>query len=229
MEGTGLWARVRTQRHETALWVAVSEGHRAVVDALLAAGADPAAEDLRGVSPLTQAAAYGRVDIIEKIARARPRAFQTKSAALGLRRATLNGSKPAVRAMLDGGVPVNARPRGLPPALLAAAVSDVACLAELLASGADHEERDRDGLTALHWAVRANNERSVRLLLLCGADRNAKDKLGRVPADEAWTASMRELLRPVVREPLTDDEDEDAAATGPARQARSPGRRCALS
>ncbi|KAK7793503.1 hypothetical protein R5R35_001839 [Gryllus longicercus] len=203
---------VRSRLRETALWMAASEGHKEVVEALLAAGADPGAEDKTGASPLTQAAAGGQAEIIELMAKARPKAFRSKSAALALRRATLNGHALAVRALLAGGVPPNARVRGFPSALLSAAIADSGCVAELLAAGADTDARDADGRTALHWAVWAEEHASIRLLVSYEADPFAKDNHGRTPVEDASSDAVRRML-------TAPKDPQPAAAAAPAAAA----------
>ncbi|GLG97946.1 Ankyrin repeat and sterile alpha motif domain-containing protein 1b [Gryllus bimaculatus] len=86
MDASGWWKRVRSRLRETALWMAASEGHKEVVEALLAAGADPGAEDKTGASPLTQAAAGGQADIIELMAKARPEAVSRVQSGVGNRK-----------------------------------------------------------------------------------------------------------------------------------------------
>src|SRR5690606_10758939 len=52
---------------------------------------------------------------------------------------------------------------------------------ELLAQGADANERSVDGTTALHWAVYRNDVELVELLLRKGADPNARNDYGATP------------------------------------------------
>jgi len=62
-------------------------------------------------------------------------------------------------------------------------------VAYLLAWDAEVNAEDASGLTPLHLAIKASEElkstRSVRHLLIKGADRNMKDKMGRTPMDIA--------------------------------------------
>src|SRR6187551_3635951 len=53
--------------------------------------------------------------------------------------------------------------------------------ARLLDSGADVSARADDGTTPLHWATRADNFDTVKLLLDAGADASAADLYGITP------------------------------------------------
>ena len=68
------------------------------------------------------------------------------------------------------------------PALVDAAKrGDRDTLRSLLAKRADANVPERDGTTALHWAVRGNDEASTRLLLRAGARVNAANRYGVTP------------------------------------------------
>lgn len=53
--------------------------------------------------------------------------------------------------------------------LSAARHEDVRCTAIALAMGANVDSQDKEGNTALHWAVKHGNRNLMRLLLGCGA------------------------------------------------------------
>src|SRR5579872_2530190 len=52
---------------------------------------------------------------------------------------------------------------------------------EILKTHPDVNRREPDGTTALHWAVRANDEETARLLLSSGAQVNAANRYGVAP------------------------------------------------
>lgn len=52
----------------------------------------------------------------------------------------------------------------------------------LVLYGADINEKDNTGKTALHYAARNNNDESIDILLLHDADLNAVDNSGKKPA-----------------------------------------------
>jgi ankyrin repeat protein len=54
-------------------------------------------------------------------------------------------------------------------------------------------QADEDGVTALHTATQGRNPEVVRYLLSKGADRDARDSLGKTPADWARRAGHREI------------------------------------
>jgi ankyrin repeat protein len=69
--------------------------------------------------------------------------------------------------------------------------------AYLLAWNCDVNSTDSNGLTPLHLAVKSSEEikssRSVRHLLIKGASRSIRDKLGRTPLDIARMYTNKEL------------------------------------
>ena len=67
--------------------------------------------------------------------------------------------------------------------LTAAAKGDVATVKAVLASGANANVKDEDGLNALMYAARKDNAAVIAALIGGGADINAKDNGG-------WTALM---------------------------------------
>jgi hypothetical protein len=87
-----------------------------------------------------------------------------------------------VMAAWDAGL-VNAKDIiGGTPLHRAARHGQAAVAVALLAVGADKDAKDRNGLTALHWAAR-ESEAVARVLLAAGADKGAKDRDGDTPAE----------------------------------------------
>lgn len=64
------------------------------------------------------------------------------------------------------------------PVADAAMEGDVEGVETLLRSGADVNEPQPDGMTALHWAADRNDERVARLLMEAGADVTARTRIG---------------------------------------------------
>ncbi|KAK7793499.1 hypothetical protein R5R35_001835 [Gryllus longicercus] len=67
----------RTRHRQTALCLAACHGHAEVAAVLLAAGADPGAEDAMGATPLARAAAAGHHAVVALFAAARPKAVSS--------------------------------------------------------------------------------------------------------------------------------------------------------
>jgi len=91
-----------------------------------------------------------------------------------------------------------AAPQNAPPLVAAAERGDRGAVGRLLDGGTDVDTRAVDGTTALHWAVRADELDTVRLLLAAGADAAAEDRYGVTPlylaAENGSTAVVAALL-----------------------------------
>ena len=83
------------------------------------------------------------------------------------------GDAARVGALLDEGVPADAKSRGFPAIHRAAQADSVAVLELLVAAGADLEAVDRSGHTALARAALFGRAAAVSFLLESGADPNA--------------------------------------------------------
>lgn len=79
----------------------------------------------------------------------------------------------------------------------------------MIAWGANVNAQDTNGTTPLHLAVRAatNSTRSVRHLLIKGADREIRDKQGRTPWEiiEKTTYFTNEGIKEELRQYLVRD------------------------
>ena len=92
--------------------------------------------------------------------------------------------------------PARANTDGL-PLIAAAKAADAEAVARLLERGADVDQRQPDGATALHWAAFRDDQRVAELLLGAGADVDAANELGATPlwlAAENGGAAMIERL-----------------------------------
>lgn len=97
------------------------------------------------------------------------------------------------------------------PVADAAMRGDVEAVRSLLAQGADVNQAQGDGMTALHWAARSRNASLTRFLLGAGADVGAGTRIGRYTplhlAAQAGAGEVAELL-------LAAGADPSAATEG---------------
>jgi len=82
-----------------------------------------------------------------------------------------------------------------PPDLLdAARKGDLERVQQLLDSGADINQRDKTGFTALHWAAMANRKKVAVLLIQKGADINVREfKFNLTPLGVAQSRDFRDM------------------------------------
>lgn len=106
-----------------------------------------------------------------------------------------------LRQALDDGADLNAPLFNGAPPLVVLAESVIsgypesrALFNELVERGADVNQVDPVGYTALHWSAGADDLEMVRLLLSKGADPLQKDYLGRSPLDQTSPTVSRTLL-----------------------------------
>lgn len=169
-------ARRRTEFGVTALMVAASHGHIAIAETLLAASADPLAQDHRRNHVLDYAAGVGYFDPTH-VADA--------------------GQAKIAQQLIACGADVNARnTRGVRPLHRAARANRLTVATVLLDGGAEVDPHDVLGQTPLHRAVASPGATAlVKLLLARGANPNARDKHQRRPLALARGAAMKSLLK----------------------------------
>ena len=159
----------------TALHWAARHDDLVTAKVLLAAKANPNAENRYGVTPLSLACINGNGAMIALLLEAG--ADSSKALPGGetpLMTAARTGKIDAVQALLARGVDVNAKvPQGGQTALMwAAAEGHTAVVEALLTAGADFRVALDSGFTPLLFAVRAGHTEIARALLKAGVDVN---------------------------------------------------------
>ena len=181
----------------TPLWTAGQNGSAAMVRRLLQAGANPNAALLSGESTLMVASRSGNADIVEQLlvkgANVNARAARGQTALMW---AVAQKHAPVVKVLLAHGADVNARsevwsmmmavpPHGVPEYnkeiphggetafMFAARAGDLSSATLLLAAGANVNDTDAWGVSALVLAAHSGYRELAEYLLENGADPNA--------------------------------------------------------
>ncbi|CAH2055772.1 unnamed protein product, partial [Iphiclides podalirius] len=146
-----------TSDQETALLIAAQFGYVDVVAQLLARGADAELRNMKDESALDLAAQYGRLETVQHMLRVRPLLVQPYkypscrdkifSSSTPLHRASKNGHKEVVSALLDAGFDPNVRSYSGTPLHEAACFGKASVVRILLAKGADLHAVDNRGRT----------------------------------------------------------------------------------
>ena len=182
------------------LHLAADGGHEAVCGVLLAAGADPTAEDAKGMTPCMVAAHRGDAAVLRCLVhhdkRLGAQLFDARhnfrTAALLL--AAADGDAQGVRALLSAGSDSRRAASSLHAALCGGELAS-ARVVEVLAKGADANgatavvsDREIGGETSLHFAARTGSTGVTRALLdAAPIDVDAVDVAGRTPLHVAAT------------------------------------------
>ena len=159
----------------TALHWSAHHDDLATAKALIAAQANPKAENRYGVTPLSLACTNGSAAMITLLldAGADPNAA-LHGGETPLMTAARTGNVDAVKALLARGAAVDARlPQGQTALMWAAADGQTAVVEALLAAGADFRTPLETGLNPMLFAVRAGHADLVRVLVKAGVDVNA--------------------------------------------------------
>ena len=168
--------------------VAALEGRVDCLEVLARFGADLGVRDGSGQTPLHVAASVGRVDAVRFLIEhgveldARDHRGWTPMMSLVLARDE-EGWRESMEALADAGADLGGA------LLLACASGDGLGLEWLLAKGADPNEADEQGASALHVAAGADSERCVELLVGAGADVEARLPQGELRSVAALAAA----------------------------------------
>jgi len=189
--GSGANVNLTDRDDATPVYLAARNGHAAVVEVLLDAGAyiDAArtANTIPDFTPLYEAAKHGHSDVAELLlARGADPNVETGSGDTALTGAIARNDTAMMELLLDHGVDLDAEDRrDYPPLFHALSPERKEAFECLLARGADINVRDRDGQTLLHSAALRNRADLVELLIARGVDANAVDNGGWTALDHA--------------------------------------------
>ena len=189
----------------TALYFAAEGGHAAIVRRLIERGADVNLTGRSGVSPVSAAAYAGSDEIVEALlargANGRVADDTGKTPAVY---AAAHAELDIVKRLLALQIDINARYANDLTLLMWASGPDekvpeaqaIKVVSYLLDAGAQIDDRDARGRTALMIAAEGGRAEIASLLLSRGADPSLKDKAGKRAADLTVLTSLRERLTP---------------------------------
>ncbi|KAM6994767.1 B-cell lymphoma 3 protein homolog [Tautogolabrus adspersus] len=186
---------------QTPLHLAVITQQANMVEALLSAGADPAALDRNGQTALHLCCEYNQRDCLSVVL-----SRSSSSTCLEIRNfeglsplhlAVLRGNKDLARMLLDGGADINAMDvkSGQSPVMHAVESSNADMVHFLIERGCDVNSQSYSGNTALHGACGRGQVDTVRLLLKSGADSSLKNYHNDTPVMVAKNKKISDVLR----------------------------------
>ncbi|XP_028280656.1 B-cell lymphoma 3 protein homolog [Parambassis ranga] len=200
-----LWAHrgldIYNNLRQTPLHLAVITKQANMVDALLRAGADPAALDRNGQTALHLCCEYDQCHCLSVLL-----SLSTSSTCLerrnyegltSLHLAVRSGHKDLVRMLLDAGADINAMDvkSGQTPLIHAVENNNTDMVHFLIENGCDVNSQSYSGNTALHSACGRGQVDTVRLLLKSGADSSIKNYHNDTPVMVTNNKKIVDVLR----------------------------------
>ena len=186
-----------TPLHTAAYRSKAFRGNTDTVELLLAAGANVEAKTDRGETPLYEAARSASAEAVETLLAAGANVnAKDDQGWMPLYLAADRANPETVAALLAAGANVNERTDGGSTALHRAAYRGSADTLKLLLAAGANIYADNDGRTPLHLAAVPTNQttEALEVLLLTGANINAKDNHGYTPLHVAAQSASAETL-----------------------------------
>ena len=176
------------------LHLAIGQGNRDAVKALLAHGADPNACNTIGMSALMIAAGTGDLEIVKALIAAGAELNPNTPFGTPLTFAAYQSKPEIMHLLLEKGANISSgRPDHISPLMLAARAGEPEVIRELLAKKADLTTTDSHGSTALSYAARAGKLEAARTLLAAGAKVEVADLDGWTPLMHAAVNGHAEM------------------------------------
>lgn len=202
----------RTSNGTTALHLAALEGHVAVINVLVALGAELETRSHGGYTPLHCAASGDHVNAIRELVRVRADVSvrESRSGASPLHWAAREGHLDAVEELIKQRAKVDIHDKNQnTPLMYAARHAKSEAVELLLKNGASLAATNVDGRSALFHAAEAGHTQTALMLVKEGSDIKQVQDYGLNAADLAETNGFSETAR-IMREKM---KQEDMAAT----------------
>ena len=200
----------------TALMIAAERDHEALVDLLLANGANPKlgrASD--GWSALHLAAAAGRAHLLRRMLTQTLPPYPATSAGEDiLMLAIESDDRETIAAVLEVDVDIKAADTNGRTALMRAAARSMnTVVADLIAEGAAVAATDRTGRSALWYAADNGKHENVGLLVRTGADATVVDRDGNGPLHRAAHHGYDRAIKPLLRAGDATELENESGST----------------
>ena len=179
---------------EAQLFSSIDDGNAKAVKLLIAAGLKPNLKDSDGRTPLGEAVAMQRPEVVATLLAAGADPKDPANTGLVMR-ATSNGDIAIVRSLLAAGAPVDTPDeQGVTPLAMSARVGNPELVKLFIESKADVNHAMTGGYPVLSDAVGSNNPQVVALLIAAGAKFGSKKKDIIEMAATSGNAEIRELV-----------------------------------
>jgi serine/threonine protein kinase len=178
---------------------AVRLANEKLLSSLLAAGVDPNIKDGTGVPLLHYAVKTGNEKFVQMlIENGADTNIKSQAGDYALDLAAINGKVAVIDLLIDNGASVSSRDGELTPLMLAAKSGQVGAAERLLYRGAGATATDKQGKTALFYAIESRSRTLVQRLLELGVSPNAMDLEGNTPLIQAVKLHDEAMIRLIV-------------------------------